>query len=151
MQQRRLASSFPYAALDLHKGDINGFSVASNTRRYLFTWPTLCTKGSVQQIREHNLTSLIMLPLLAYFYTIFWWMRDRAEFMYNTLCSKRNGHCDQCTGWAIALCRSSELQQVSWEWMFFFGAGGGGAHHFRYLTSAVRFGGYLGNKWSTWP
>jgi hypothetical protein len=108
----------PLQALKLSLPDFHGSDVASDVLRYLFTWPTLCTKGYVQQVKENNPTSL---TILLYYYSAIvsvlsdkiWWMRDRAIFMFNILRSRLEGQCDECTGPAIALC-SPEAGLPSW-------------------------------------
>jgi hypothetical protein len=83
-------------------------SIESDLHRYLFTWPTMCTKGFVQQVNEGNPTSL---TILLYYYAAIvsvhsekiWYMRDGATYMYRALLSKLDGRCDNCTTKPLAL------------------------------------------------
>jgi hypothetical protein len=109
----------PLHAIKLSLPHTRGSAVSFDISRFLFTWPTLCTKGFVQQIKENHPTSL---TLLLYYYAgvvsilsdDVWFMRDRAVYMYNLLKSKLEGYCDRCTGPAIALCDPNSWP-VSWD------------------------------------
>jgi hypothetical protein len=88
--------------------NIEESEVAPDILRYLFTWPTLCTKGYVEQVQEGNMTALTM--LLCYYAAILrvysdkiWFMRDKAMFMYTTLRKRLEGRCHRCMKAALAL------------------------------------------------
>jgi hypothetical protein len=93
--------------------DFEGSGVLPEVYRYLFTWPTMCTKGFVLQVSEGNAASL---TILLYYYAAvlrvyteqIWWMRDGATFMFNKLRSKLEGHCDCCIDIPLALLAPSE-------------------------------------------
>jgi hypothetical protein len=92
----------PMSVICLNLPDFKESRIKSDVYRYLFTWPTMCTKGFVQQVNEGNLASL---TILLYYYAAIvsvysekiWWMRDGATYMYRTLRSKLDGCCDRCT------------------------------------------------------
>jgi hypothetical protein len=98
----------PMSVICLNLPDFKESRIKSDVYRYLFTWPTMCTKGFVQQVNEGNLTSL---TILLYYYAAIvsvysekiWWMRDGATYMYRTLRSKLDGCCDRCTTKPLAL------------------------------------------------
>jgi hypothetical protein len=98
----------PMSVICLNLPDFKESRIKSDVYRYLFTWPTMCTKGFVQQVNEGNLTSL---TILLYYYAAIvsvysekiWWMRDGATYMYRTLRSKLDGCCDRCTSKPLAL------------------------------------------------
>jgi len=98
----------PMSVICLNLPDFKESGIKSDVYRYLFTWPTMCTKGFVQQVNEGNLTSL---TILLYYYAAIvsvysekiWWMRDGAIYMYRALRSKLDGCCDRCTTKPMAL------------------------------------------------
>jgi hypothetical protein len=106
-------------AIDISSPDIRSSGVSSDIYRYLFTWPTLCTRGFIQQVGENSLRSM---KVLLYYYAAIlnvssdeiWWMRDRATHMYDMLRAKLEGHCDQCIRPAVAL--AERQRTTSWSY-----------------------------------
>ncbi len=77
-------------AIKLAYPDIEGSGVADDIYRFLFTWPPFCTKGFMDQVRENNPASLLILlyyyaAIVSVFSGKLWWMRDRAFRRYTQL------------------------------------------------------------------
>jgi hypothetical protein len=73
----------------------------SDISRFLFTWPSLCTKGFIQQVKDNNMTSLTI--LLCYYAAILrvcsrktWFMMKKAMYMYKALRAQLEGRCERC-------------------------------------------------------
>jgi hypothetical protein len=98
----------PMSVLLIYLPDLESSGAVPEMHRYLFTWPTICTKGFVLQVSEGNPASL---TILLYYYAAIlriysdkiWWMRDGATFMFNKLRSKLSGYCDRCVDIPLAL------------------------------------------------
>jgi hypothetical protein len=98
----------PMTVICLTSPDIESSGLMPDIYRYLFTWPTKCTKGYIQQVDEGNPVSLII--LLFYYAAILrvdteriWWMRDGASRMFNKLRSMFSGQCSRCIEIPLAL------------------------------------------------
>lgn len=105
-------------AIDIVYADINESGILPDMLRYLFTWPTLCTKGFIQQTQENNPTSLKILfyyyaAILSIYSDEIWWMRDRARLMYDMLWLKLSGRCAECTGPAVSLVERQKIISIS--------------------------------------
>ncbi|CZR68535.1 uncharacterized protein PAC_18434 [Phialocephala subalpina] len=88
--------------------DLEGSGMADDIYRYLFTWPPFLTDGFMNQLREHNSVSFLILfyyyaAIVSVYSERIWWMKDRAFFMYETLRGMLDGKCERCTSPAIAL------------------------------------------------
>lgn len=86
--------------------EASGF--ASDIERFLFTWPSFCTRGYMQLIRERNMTAMTI--LLCYYAAILrmnsgktWFMQNRALFMYSALREELEGRCERCLKPALVL------------------------------------------------
>ncbi|KAE8452079.1 hypothetical protein EG329_002245 [Mollisiaceae sp. DMI_Dod_QoI] len=105
-------------AIKLAYPDIEGSGVADDIYRFLLTWPPFCTKGFMDQVKENNPASLLILlyyyaAIVSVFSGKLWWMRDRALLMYTKLRGMLEGRCEECTGPAIALCGDIGAKMMS--------------------------------------
>lgn len=82
--------------------DVKATGYTSDILRYLFTWPSFCTAGFVQQVKDGNMTSLTILfyyysAILGMYSDKIWYMKDRSMYMHNALRKILQGRCDKCT------------------------------------------------------
>lgn len=98
----------PLTVIYMTLPNVEASGYASDISRFLFTWPSFCTRGYMQQIKEGNMTALTI--LLCYYAAILrmcsgktWFMRDRAMFMYSALREQLEGKCARCLKPALVL------------------------------------------------
>jgi len=100
-----------FEVIKISHPDLKGSGCFHDVVRYLFTWPTFCTRGFAQQVKERNPVSM---TILLYYYAAIvyvfpdeiWWAKERAQLMFDGLRLELEGRCDICTGPAIDLCNS---------------------------------------------